>query len=84
MSATFTFTGTSVSWISAQKRSLGKSKVYLDGEPVKEVNNKRAEPFEAYQREVYRKDGLSPGEHKLRIEVLDGGYTVVDAFDVRP
>jgi hypothetical protein len=85
VSATFTFTGTSVSWISAQKRSIGKSKVYLDGElKEEEVNNKRAEPFEAYQREVYRVDKLSPGEHKLRIEALGGGYTVVDAFDVRP
>jgi len=84
VSATFTFTGTSVSWISAQKRSIGKSKVYLDGElKEEEVNNKRAEPFEAYQREVYRVDKLSPGEHKLRIEALGGGYTVVDAFDVR-
>jgi hypothetical protein len=83
-SATFTFTGTSVSWISAQKRSLGKARVFLDGKFVKEVNNKRLEPFEGFQREVLRLDKLSPGEHKLRIDPVGGGYTVVDAFDVHP
>ena len=83
-SVEFTFTGTSVSWISAQKRSLGKSRVFLDGTLVGEVNNKRAEPIEGYQREVFRRDKLSPGQHKLRIEPLGGGYTVVDAFDVHP
>jgi hypothetical protein len=83
-SVTFTFTGTSVAWIGAQKRSIGRSKVFLDGELVGEVNNKRAEPVEGYQREVFRRDKLAPGQHTLTIEPASTGYTVVDAFDVHP
>jgi hypothetical protein len=82
--ATFSFTGTSVSWIGCQKRSIGRSRIYIDGAFVKEVNNKRAEPIEGYQKTIYRADGLSPGQHTIAIEALGGGYTVVDAFDVHP
>ena len=44
-----------------------------------------AMPMEGYQREVYRKDGLRPGPHKLTILVTnsDRSFVVVDAFDVR-
>ena len=86
-SVTFFFTGTSVSWIGAQKESAGgTAKIYLDGVPVKEVNNYRRAPIEAYQYTIFRADGLSNGPHTLTIEVTstNGSYIVVDAFDVHP
>ena len=84
--ATFSFTGTSVSWISCVKSSCGgRARVYIDGAPVKEVNNHRSVPTEGYQFTVFRVDGLTDGPHTLMIEVLtNGAYVVVDAFDVHP
>ena len=83
--ATFSFSGTSVSWISSGKDSLGKANVYLDGVFQREVVLYKPFPAENYQWEAFRADGLANGPHTLTIEVLDsgGGYVVVDAFDVR-
>jgi hypothetical protein len=83
---TFIFTGTSVSWIGCEKTSAGgTAKVFIDDVFDKDVNLFQATPMEGYQREVYRKDGLRPGPHKLRIVVTnsDGAFVVIDAFDVR-
>jgi hypothetical protein len=84
---TFHFTGTSVSWIGAAKASLGRANVYLDGVLQKGFNpvNLRQVGSEAYQRTIYRVDGLPDGPHQLMIEHAGmGGYIVVDAFDVHP
>lgn len=84
--ATFTFTGTSVSWIGCRKGSAGgTAKVYVDGAFVKEVRLSETYPIEGYQMTVFRADGLAPGQHTLKIEVVNtnGSYVVVDAFDVR-
>jgi hypothetical protein len=83
--AIFTFTGTSVSWIGCQKESCsGVAKVFVDGAFVKQINNWRPVPIEAYQHEIFRADGLTPGMHTLMIEQqVNTGYIVVDAFDVR-
>jgi len=84
--AIFTFTGTGVSWIGCQKESCsGVAKVFLDGaEQGKPINNWRPVPIEAYQHEIFRVDGLTPGVHTLTIEQqVNTGYIVVDAFDVR-
>jgi hypothetical protein len=82
--AVFSFTGTSVSWISAAKSSLGRANVYLDGVFQREVVLFRPFPIEAYQWEAFRADGLANGPHTLTIEHSGGNYIVVDAFDVRP
>jgi hypothetical protein len=83
--AIFTFTGTGVSWIGCQKDSCsGVAKVFVDGAFVKQIANWRPEPIEAFQHEIFRADGLTPGMHTLMIEQqVTGGYIVVDAFDVR-
>ena len=83
--AIFTFTGTGVSWIGCQKDSCsGVAKVFVDGAFVKQIANFRPEPIEAFQHEIFRADGLTPGMHTLMIEQqVTGGYIVVDAFDVR-
>jgi hypothetical protein len=84
--ATFRFTGTSVTWIGCQKGSAsGTGRVTLDGVVQGEFYMGQSYPIEGYQMPVFRKDGLAPGPHTLTIEVIntDGAYVVVDAFDVR-
>ena len=84
---TFSFTGTSVSWIGCEKSSAGGSaNVYIDGVLIKEVRLAQRYPIEGYQMTVFRQDGLANGPHTITIEVTsrnDGPYVVVDAFDVR-
>lgn len=85
-SATFTFTGTSVSWIGCRKGSAGgTANVYVDGVFQQQVMLSENYPTEGYQMTVFRKDGLPFGQHTLKIEVVsnNGSYVVVDAFDVR-
>ncbi len=84
--ATFTFTGTSVSWIGCRKLSTGVANVYLDGVFVQEIHTYEPPPIEGYQHTVFRADGLANGTHTLTIESAsdDGSFIVVDAFDVRP
>ncbi len=82
---TFTFTGTSVSWIGLRKLSTGIARVYMDGVFVQEINTYEPFPIEGYQHTVFRADGLATGTHTLTIEsASSGGFIVVDAFDVRP
>ena len=85
-SATFSFTGTSVSWIGCRKGSAGgTANVYIDGVFQQQVMLAENYPTEGYQMTVFRKDGLPYGPHTLKIEVVsnNGSYVVVDAFDVR-
>lgn len=85
--ATFHFTGTSVSWIGCEKGSAsGWANIYLDGTFQKQVRLGQDYPIEGYQMTVFRQDGLANGPHDLKIEVAntDGSYVVVDAFDVHP
>jgi hypothetical protein len=82
---TFTFSGTSVSWIGCRKLSTGLARVFLDGVLVREINTYLPAPIEGYQHTVFRADGLASGTHTLTIEgASDGAFIVVDAFDVRP
>lgn len=83
--ATFNFTGTSVSWIGCEKGSAaGVANIYVDGTFVKQVKLFQQYPIEGYQMTIFRQDGLANGPHALKIEVAnqDGSYVVVDAFDV--
>ena len=82
---TFTFSGTSVSWIGLRKLSTGVAQVFLDDVFVQEINTYEPFPIEGYQHTVFRADGLASGTHTLTIEsASSGGFIVVDAFDVRP
>jgi hypothetical protein len=88
--ATFTFTGTSVSWIGLRKSNTGIAKVYLDGAFVAEIDT-FASPQVGYQDTIFTARGLASGSHRLTIEATgrqnpaaNNGYIVVDAFDVRP
>src|SRR6266850_2497213 len=87
--ATFTFTGTSVSWIGARGPQTGIARVVLDGVLVAEVDTYKT--TEEIQANVYSATGLAAGTHTLTIEVTGlknaasaDAYIVVDAFDVNP
>jgi hypothetical protein len=85
--ATFSFTGTSVSWIGCEKGSAGGvANISLDGAFVKQVRLVQSYPIEGYQMTIFRADGLTNAAHTLAIQVIntDGSYVVVDAFDVHP
>ena len=89
--ATFTFTGTSVSWIGCRKFSTGIANVYLDGVYVREIDTFEPAPIEGYQDTIFTASGLAPGTHTLTIEATgrqnpaaSSAWVVVDAFDVRP
>ena len=89
--ATFTFTGTSVSWIARRGPGDAIARVYLDGAFVTDVDNYA--PTEGLQDTVFTATGLVYGSHTLTIEVtgrwnpattLAWPWVIVDAFDVRP
>src|SRR5712692_6646903 len=89
--ATFTFTGTSVSWIGCRKFTTGIANVYLDGIFVTEIDTFEPAPIEAYQHIIFTASGLAVGTHTLTIEATgrqnpaaSNNWVVVDAFDVRP
>jgi hypothetical protein len=85
--ATFTFTGTSVSWIGRRAPDLGIARVFLDGALQAQVDTYYPASIQGI---VYAVTGLAPGAHRLEIEVTglrhesaSGHAIVVDAFDVR-
>jgi thermitase len=87
--ATFTFGGTGIVWIASTGTSFGKARIYIDN--VYQGDSEKVDLYGAndYQRLVYKKTGLTPGTHTIKI-VVDGtknenstGYSInVDAFDV--
>ena len=88
-SATFTFTGTGVSWIGSRKSTAGIARVYLDGAFVAELDTYA--PTDGLQNTIFEVTGLAQGAHALTIEVTgqknpasSSAYILVDAFDVRP
>lgn len=89
--ATFTFTGTSVTWVGCRKLTTGIARVYVDGMFVREIDTYEAPPVEGYQTPVFTASDLAPGTHTLTIEATgrsnpaaSSSYVVIDAIDVRP
>ena len=87
--ASFSFTGTSVSWIGARGPQTGIALVLLDGVQIAEVDTYNA--TEEIQAKLFSRTDLAPGNHTLTIEVTGlknaastDNYVVVDAFDVNP
>lgn len=64
-SATFSFTGTAVRWVSRVTTSAGIADVYLDGKKVSTID--RYSSTEAYQQVVFERTGLSSGSHSLKL-----------------
>jgi Bacterial Ig domain len=88
--ATFTFTGTSVSWIGFRGPQAGIARVILDGNVVADSLDAYA-PTDVPQTTVFKLEGLAAGSHTLTVEVTGsknpaslGAFIMVDAFDVTP
>ncbi|MGH8737393.1 MAG: Ig-like domain-containing protein [Burkholderiales bacterium] len=86
--ATFSFTGTGISWIGGNGPQTGTARVYLDGAAVADVDT--YSPTEGIQHTDFSASGLARGSHTLTIEVTgknpasSDAWILVDAFDVRP
>src|SRR5437867_3598524 len=85
--ATFTFTGTSVSWIGCRGPQAGIARVSLDGVLVGDVDTYA--PAAQFRAVVFSRAGLAPGSHTLTIEATGlknpastDVFIVVDRFDV--
>src|SRR6266566_4375386 len=65
--ATFTFTGTGVSWIGYRGRYGGIVRVSVDGAVVTELDTYSA--TEQVSVAVYTVTGLAPGSHRLTVEL---------------
>jgi len=85
--ATFTFTGTSISWVGARGPQTGIARVSLDGVFLTEVDT--YSPTEQIQAAVFTRTGLTDASHTLMIEATGrqnaastSALVVVDAFDV--
>jgi hypothetical protein len=88
--ATFSFTGTAVSWISARASTTGIARVYVDGTLVATVDTYA--PSLQMQVVMFTATGLPRGPHTIAIEATMTAnpasgptppcWVVVDAFDV--
>jgi len=85
--ATFTFTGTGISWIGARGTQSGIARVSLDGVLLAVVD--LYSPTEQIQAEVFAATGLADTSHTLTIEgtgrqnaFSQNALIVVDAFEV--
>jgi hypothetical protein len=85
--ATFTFTGTSITWIGARGPQTGIARVSLDGVFMTEVDTYA--PAEQIQAALFTTGGLADASHTLTIEVTGrrnaaatSALVVMDAFDV--
>jgi lysozyme len=82
--ATFTFRGPSITWITAKGLGMGEASVSIDGqrEGVFDLRS-RASAFGVNERF----DGLGPGAHEISIRVLgrdgDEAPVIVDGFRLR-
>jgi PKD repeat protein len=77
------FTGTSVTWVTASGRDQGRARVRIDGVAVATVDNHTASSNARVERTF---PGLVPGDHRVTIVVLRDrrasvvGQVTVDAF----
>ena len=85
--ASFTFTGTAISWVGARGTQSGIARVSLDGVFVAEID--MYSPTEQIQAAVFTATGLADTSHMLTIEgtgrqnvASQNALVVVDAFDV--
>ena len=80
-SASYTFTGTGISYITETCSDEGNVQVYLDGTLQATVNCNSAN--RQVQQAVWSTSGLSSGSHTLKIVKQDGSYMLLDALQVQ-
>lgn len=78
--ASFTFKGTGVRWVSqVDPTYTTPAKVYLDGTLMKSVSSYEADT-NYYQKVIYSLVGLPDAQHTLKIECQGSTYIEVDGF----
>ncbi len=85
--ASFTFSGSTVSWIGALRPDTGIARVFVDGVLLAEVDT--FSKTEETRVPVYTAAGLASGSHTLAIQITgqknpqsSTAYVAIDAFDV--
>jgi len=78
-SASITFRGTGITWLTLVGPHMGGARVFVDGDLVGTFDNRAAQ--KATKRRVF--GGLADGLHTLRIAVGGGGIVAVDGFLVK-
>lgn len=76
----FTFTGTGIEFITEKNKDQGDMDVYLDGQFVETISCYA--PSRLAAQVVYKKTGLTPGQHTIKLVKKSGEYALVDAFTV--
>ena len=76
--ASFAFVGTGVKWIGAKNVDHGEADVYIDGKLDASLST--SAPTWLKQQEIYKKTGLNPGSHVMKIVATTPGYEDFDAF----
>lgn len=77
-SATITFRGTSITFLSETNSDEGTIGITLDGVSKGTVNADA--PTRAAQQHLFTATGLNPGKHTLTVRKISGTYLVVDGF----
>jgi len=78
----YTFTGTSISYITETNTDEGNVQVYLDGTLQATVSGYSATHKE--QQTLWSKSGLAAGPHTLKLVKQDGQYMLLDALQFTP
>jgi len=79
-SATYTFTGVSVSYVTETNQDEGQVDIYLDG--VFQATVSCFSATRRTQQTPWSKAGLSNGSHTLKLVKHDGMYMLVDVFSI--
>jgi hypothetical protein len=79
-SATITFTGTGISFLTETNSDEGQVGVTLDGVTKPAVNANT--PSRQVQQHLYSVTGLAAGSHTLTLSKLSGTYFLVDGFQL--
>jgi hypothetical protein len=76
--ATFTFTGTGISWVSGRGPQTGIARAYIDGAFAAEIDTYA--PTEGPQHTIFSARGLPAGSHTLTMEVTGRNLLSRDAW----
>ena len=80
-SATITFTGTGIGFLTETNPTRETSPSRLDGVPQGTVSANT--PERHVRQTLYSVSGLNPGRHTLTVTKLSGTYLLVDGFTLR-
>jgi hypothetical protein len=81
VSASYTFTGTGVDYLSEVNPDQGTVEVYLDGKHEATVDLKGGPPRKA-QQVVFSRSGLSAGKHTVKIVNTGVSLGMIDALRI--